>query len=75
MAILRIGRGQYVDALEWARRTYGTDPPIHGNRSLPDIVEVATRAEDDHLAAQALTVGVPDANGIAILSPRADERN
>jgi DNA-binding CsgD family transcriptional regulator len=54
LTILDLSLGQYSDALAHASRVAQDDPPGHGSRVLPDLVEAAVRADDEPAAAAAL---------------------
>ena len=66
LTILDLSLGQYSAALAHASRVAQDDPPGHGSRVLPDLVEAAIRAGDepaaaalDTLEARATAAGTP----------------
>ena len=54
LTVLDLGLGHYPEALAHATRVARDDPPGHGSRVLPDLIEAAVRAGDEPAAAQAL---------------------
>jgi len=54
LTILDLSLGQYSTALAHARRVAQDDPPGHGSRVLPDLIEAAIRAGQEPAAAAAL---------------------
>jgi len=54
LTVLDLGLGHYPSALAHATRVARDDPPGHGSRVLPDLIEAAVRAGDEPAAAQAL---------------------
>jgi DNA-binding CsgD family transcriptional regulator len=67
LTVLDLSLGHYSAALSHGRRVMDDDPPGHGNRILPDVIEAAMRiGEDstaaaayDRLAARATAAGTP----------------
>ena len=54
LTVLELGLGRYSDALAQAVPVARDDPPGHGSRILPDLVEAAVRADDHRLARDTL---------------------
>jgi DNA-binding CsgD family transcriptional regulator len=54
LTVLELSLRRYTQALEHAKRVALDDPPGHGTRILPDLVEAAVRTGDDALAEQSL---------------------
>jgi hypothetical protein len=87
LTILDLSLGQYSAALAHASRVAQDDPPGHGSRVLPDLVEAAIRVGDeaaaaaalDTLEARAAAAGTPWALAVlarsrAVARPRPDTR-
>lgn len=72
LTVLELGLGRYADALDQAHRVAQDDPPGHGSRVLPDLVEAAVRTGDartardtlDELTVRATAAGTPWALGV-----------
>jgi DNA-binding CsgD family transcriptional regulator len=72
LAVLELSLGHYADALEQASQVARSDPPGHGTRILPDLVEAAVRTGDtrtaretlDELTVRATAAGTPWALGV-----------
>jgi DNA-binding CsgD family transcriptional regulator len=54
LTVLELSLGHYADALEQASHVARSDPPGHGSRVLPDLVEAAVRTGDQRTAREAL---------------------
>jgi DNA-binding CsgD family transcriptional regulator len=72
LTLLELSLRRYTQALEHASRVARDDPPGHGTRILPDLVEAAARTGDealagrtlDELTARATTAATPWAMGV-----------
>lgn len=72
LTVLELSLGHYAAALAHAKTVAQDDPPGHGSRILPDLIEAAIRAGDDaaagealdELAVRAATAGTPWALGV-----------
>ena len=72
LTVLDLSLGHYAAALAHAKTVAQDDPPGHGSRILPDLIEAAIRAGDDAAAGEALdeltvratTAGTPWARGV-----------
>jgi DNA-binding CsgD family transcriptional regulator len=53
LTVLDLSLGHYSAALSHATRVMDDDPPGHGSRILPDVIEAAMRTGDDSAAAEA----------------------
>ena len=53
LTVLDLSLGHYSAALSHATRVMNDDPPGHGSRILPDVIEAAMRTGDDSTAAAA----------------------
>ena len=54
LTLLELSLRRYTQALEHASRVARDDPPGHGTRILPDLVEAAVRTGDEQLAGRTL---------------------
>jgi DNA-binding CsgD family transcriptional regulator len=54
LAVLNIAKGQYREALAYARQLFNIDPITHGNHCLREVVEAGARAGDTEIACRAL---------------------
>jgi DNA-binding CsgD family transcriptional regulator len=54
LTVLDLSLGHYAAALAHAKTVALDDPPGHGSRILPDLIEAASRAGDDAAAGEAL---------------------